>query len=120
MAIHRVGKTAAQVAGLENQRVGAEAVVHEFDVLTKRLNELKARANLVEQMDSRVDIAAILAEMSHIIGDSIVLRKVEIQAEPFGRTEEKEQAKGSVVRLGGRTANSGKEGRSAPSSFASC
>ena len=54
-------------------------------------------------MDSRVDIAAILAEMSHVIGDSVVLRKLEIQAEPFGRPEEKEQAKGSAVRLADRT-----------------
>jgi len=113
-ALRRVGKAAAQVAGLENQRVCAEAVVREFDGLTKRLNELKVRANLVAQMDSRVDIAAILAEMSHLVGDSIVLRKVEIQAEPLARTEEKEQAKSSVVRLGGPTANSGKEGLLGP------
>ncbi len=116
-ALHRVDKAAAQVAGLENQRLCAEAVVHEFDGLTKRLNELKGRANLVEQMDSRVDIAALLAEMSHIVGDSIVLRKVEIQAEPFARTEEREQTKGSVVRLGGKTANSGKESLLGPVKF---
>ena len=83
--IHRAGRAAAQAASLENQRVGAEAVVHEFGVLTKELNELKTSANLVEQMDSRVDVAALLAEMSHTIGDSVVLRKLEILAEPFGR-----------------------------------
>ncbi len=116
-ALRRVDKTAAQMAGLENQRLGAEAVVREFDGLTKRLNELKGRANLVEQIDSRVDIAAILAEMSHNIGDSIVLRKVEMQAEPLARTEEREQTKGSVVRLGGRTANSEKEERLGPVKF---
>jgi hypothetical protein len=116
-ATHRVSTTAAQVAGLENQRMAAEAILHEFEGLTKRLNELKGRANLVEQMDSRVDIAALLAEMSHLVGDSIVLRKVEIQAEPFTRAPEKEQAKGSVVRLGGKTANSGKEGLLGPVRF---
>jgi hypothetical protein len=108
-ATHRAGKAAAEVGDLENQRVCSEAVVHEFDVLTKKLNELKTRASLVEQMDSRVNIAAILAEMSYVIGDSIVLRKVEIQAEPFGRAEEKGQTKGSAVRLAGNAANSEKE-----------
>jgi len=108
-AIHRAGKAAAEAARLENQRVGAEAVVHEFDVLTKRLNELKIRSSLVDQMDSQVDMAAILAEMSHVIGDSIVLRKLEILAEPFGRAEEKGQTKSAVVRLAGRTTNSDKE-----------
>jgi hypothetical protein len=106
--IQRAGKAAARAAGLESQRTGAEAVVHEFDLLSKEFNELKTRAKLVEQMDSRVDIAALLAEMSHIIGDSVVLRKLEILAEPFGRPEEKEQTKGSAVRLAGRAAGAEK------------
>ncbi len=100
--IHRAGKAAAQAASLENQRVGAEAVIHEFDVLTKELDEVKTRAKLVEQMDSRVDIAALLAEMSRVIGASVVLRKLEILAEPLHQPEEMEPAKGSVVRLAGR------------------
>jgi Tfp pilus assembly protein PilN len=102
--IHRAGKAAAKAASLENRRVGAEAVVHEFNKLTQQLNEVKTRAKLVEQMDSRIDVAALLAEMSHAIGDAIVLRKLEIRAEPFRPAEEKEQAKGSVVRLAGRAA----------------
>jgi len=101
--IQRANKAAAQATGLESQRVGAEAVAQEFDRLTKELNELKTRADLVAQMDSRVDVAAILAELSHIIGDSVALRKLEILAEPFRDTEEKEQTRGSAVRLAGRT-----------------
>jgi len=108
-AIRRAGKAAAEMASLENHRVCSEAVVHEFDTLTKKLNLLKTRASLVEQMDSRVDIAAVLAEMSHIIGDAIVLRKVEIVAEPLGRTDPKGQAKGSVVRLAQEGGKSEKE-----------
>jgi hypothetical protein len=100
--IHRAGKAAARAADLESQRAGAEAVVHEFGRLTKEFNGLKTRATLVEQMDSRVEVAALLAEMSHVIGDSVVLRKLEILAEPFGRPGGKEQAKGSAVRLAGR------------------
>ena len=115
--LHRVGRTAAHVAGFENQRVCAEGVIREFNGLTKRLNELKVRADLVEQMDPRVDLAATLAEMSHLVGESVVLRKVEIQAEPFARLEAKEQAKGSVVRLGSKTASSGKEGLLGPVKF---
>jgi len=107
-ALHRAGKASAEGARLENQRVGAEAVVHEFETLTKRLNELKTRASLVEQMDSRIDIAAVVAELSHLIGDSVVLRKVEIQAEPLGRTEDKGQAKSGVVRLADRPLTSEK------------
>lgn len=100
-ALQRASKAAAEGARLENQRAGAEAVVREFDTLTKQLNEFKGRAGLVEQIDSRVDLAALLAEMSHVISDSIVLRKMEIQAEPFGRLQDKGQASGSVVQIAG-------------------
>lgn len=106
--IQRANRAAARATDLENQRVGAEAVVHGFDTLTKELNALKARANLVAQMDSRVDMAAVLAEMSHIIGDSVVLRKLEILSEPFRNSDEKGQTKGSAVRLAGRTTGSEK------------
>jgi len=109
LALHRAGKAVAEGARLENQRVGAEAVVQEFGVLTKQLNELKSRAGLVEQMDSQVDIAALLAEMSHVISGSVVVRKLEIQAERFGRMEEKGQTKGSAVRLANGSGNSEKD-----------
>ena len=106
--IRRAGRAAVRAASLENPRVGAEAVVHEFGVLTKQLNELKTRTKLIEQMDSRVDMAAVLAELSHVIGDSVVLRKLEVLAEPFRGTEEKGQTKGSAVRLAGQATGSEK------------
>ena len=109
VALHRAGQAAAEGARLENQRVGAEAVVREFDTLTKQLNELKSRAGLVEQMDSQIDVAAVLAEMSHVIGGSIVVRKLEIQAERFGHSEDKGQTKGSAVRLADGAGNSEKD-----------
>ncbi len=116
-AIDRASQTAAHVAGLESQNVYAETIIHEFDTLTRRLNELRVKASLVEQMDPRVDMAATLAEMSHIVGDSIVLRKVEILAEPFAQTEERESAKSSVVRLGSKTPSLDQEGLLGPVKF---
>lgn len=106
--IHRVGKATARAADLDSQRAGAEVVVHEFGLLTKEFDELKTTAKLVEQIDSRVDIAALMAEMSHLIGEVVVLRKLEILAEPFGRPGEKEQVKGTAVRLAGRPAGAQK------------
>jgi len=107
-ATHRASRAAAEVADLENQRVCSEAVVQEFDRLTRKLNELKTRASLVEQMDSRVDLAAVLAELSHTIGDPVVLRRVEMLAEPLGGAGEKGPTRGAVVRVAGPTAQPGK------------
>jgi Tfp pilus assembly protein PilN len=101
-SIHRADRAAASLARLESRRAGAEAVVQEFNALTKRLNALKTRTDLVEQVDPRVDTAAVLAEMSHVIGEAIVLRKLQIVAEPLRPTDGKTQSRGAV-RLGGRT-----------------
>lgn len=106
-ALHRAGKASAEGTRLENQRVGAEAVVREFDGLTRKLNELKSKASLVEQMDSRVEVAALLAELSRLIGDSIVLRRVDLVAEPFAWAQDKGPTHNSVVRLADSSANAG-------------
>jgi Tfp pilus assembly protein PilN len=102
-SIHRANRAAANLAQLEGRRAGAEAVVHEFNGLTKRVNALKTRVNLVEEIDPRVDPAALLAELSHVIGETIVLRKLQIVAEPFRPADERTRSRGAAVRLGGRT-----------------
>ena len=53
----------------------------------------------MHQIDSQVDVAAILAEISHIVDESIVLSKIELTSEPFGRPDEKGPAKGSPLRV---------------------
>ncbi|MCU0915204.1 MAG: PilN domain-containing protein [Planctomycetes bacterium] len=103
VATHRVGRAAAEIAGLESQRLCSEGVVHEFALLTGKLNDLKTRAKLVEQIDSRVDLAAVLAELSHLVADPIVLRQVEIVAEPLGRAGATEPRPGNAVRVAGGT-----------------
>ncbi|OHB66397.1 MAG: hypothetical protein A2Y76_02380 [Planctomycetes bacterium RBG_13_60_9] len=107
-ATHRANRAAATVADFENQRLRAETVVYEFNVLAKQLNELRAKADLMERIDPRVDIAAILAEMGQIVGESIVLRRAEIHTEPFAPAAEKERKKGSAIRPASRTASTEK------------
>jgi hypothetical protein len=106
-ATHRASRAAASLAHLDGQRVQAEGVVYEFNRITKQLNELKAKAGLIARMDSRIDVAAVLAEMSHLIGEPIVLNRVEFLAEPIRREEEKEDTKGPMIRVVGKTANPG-------------
>jgi hypothetical protein len=106
----RASKAAAALARLDPQRVRAEAVVYEFNSVTKELNALKVRAGLIEQMDSKIDVAAILAEMSHLIGASVALSKVELVAEPLQRPEAKEGTSGSAPRIIGGAASPKKSG----------
>lgn len=89
-ATHRAGRAAAELAALEDDRMHAEAVVHEFQVITGDLDALKTKATLMEKTDPRIDVAAVLAEMSYLIDESIVLRRVDMVAEPFSRLDRKE------------------------------
>ena len=97
-AIQRAGNAAAALAVLEDERMRAEAVVHEFDAVTAELGKFKAKSDLMEQTDPKIDVAAMLAEMSHLINESVVLRRVEFVAEPFSRWKRKEEIKHSTAR----------------------
>ena len=108
-ATHRAGRAAAELAGFEEQRVRAEDVVHQFNLVTAAFNELKTRADRMERMDSKIDIAAVLAEMSYLVEESVVLSKVEFVSEPFRRPDERE--KGGAIRA---TGTDGTPNRRAP------
>lgn len=102
IAMHRAGRVAASVARQEDQRVRAEAVVHEFNLVTRELNGMKAKADLVRRIDTGIDIAAILAEISHIVDESVVFSKIELSAEPFSQPDAKGRAKSPIVQVAGR------------------
>ena len=103
-ATHRASRAAAELARLVDRRVQAEGVLYEFNLVTRELNELKGRADSIGRIDSKIDVAAALAEMSHIISPAIVLTRVELIAEPFQPGQKKEEAKGAAVRIVGTTA----------------
>ncbi len=103
-AAHRARTAAAELAHFEGQQMRAEGIVHEFSVVTKEFNELKVRADLMERLDSKIDVAAVLAEMSCLIAEPVVLSRVEFTAEPFSRPPGQE--KGSAVQTASATGTS--------------
>ena len=106
-ATHRANRVAADLSRMEDRRILAETITYEFNETTKALNTLKARANLIEQLDSRIEVSAVLAEVSHLIDDTVVLRKVELLAEPFPKADEKEQKRSVAPRAAGKKESSG-------------
>lgn len=108
-ALHRAGRATAQLARRSHERMQAESIVYEFDLVTRQLNELRAKAELMERMDSRIDVAAVLAEMSHVIGEPVVLGAVKFVAEPLTRLEDNPAAGKSAVRVIRKTESPGTE-----------
>jgi hypothetical protein len=97
-ALHRAGRVAADVSRFDEQRTRAEAIVDEFNLVTRELNQMKARADLVKRIDTRIDVAPILAEISHIVDESILLSKIEFVAEPLVPPDDTSRAKGLSAR----------------------
>jgi hypothetical protein len=108
-ATYRAGRIAAGVARLDEQRMRADAVVHEFNRITKEINQLRERAGLIEQIDTKIDIAAILAEISHVVGKSIVLSRIDLVAEPFAASNSQGPQRGPLVRAAARASEPQRE-----------
>jgi hypothetical protein len=96
---HRIARASASLARLESKRVAAQTVFDEFNSVTKALNKVREKAGLIERIDSKINVAAVLAEMSHIIGETVVLSHVEFAAEPFSDDEKGLRVSETGVRI---------------------
>jgi len=99
-ATHSLSQAQAELARMDAARQEAQGPSVEWAGLESELKQLHQRVKSVQEIDSRIDVASILAELSFLIEPRIVLNKVEFVAEKFGqeRKEEIPQAVGAVVR----------------------
>jgi hypothetical protein len=61
----------------------AQSLSQEFNRMQSRMVELQKRAMVLSSVDSRIDVANVLAELSFLINEKVVLSKVQITAEKF-------------------------------------
>ncbi|MBN1359922.1 MAG: hypothetical protein JW993_04990 [Sedimentisphaerales bacterium] len=107
-AEHRIARASARIAQLEHRRVDAEEVMREFNRISRVLGEHKAKADAIRQTDSRIDPAAVLAELSYIVTDRVILSRVEFISEPVAPVDRKKPAaSGSAVRAAGKPSTAG-------------
>jgi len=101
ISAHRIASATAELEQFEGQRRYAETVMHRFDVLSRELGAYQAEAESLAQMDSRIELAAVMAEISHVIGEHVVLSRVEFIAESVARDIKAQRRSGSAVRAAG-------------------
>jgi hypothetical protein len=72
---------------------------------------LRKNAESIEDIDSRIDVASVLAEMSYLIDEKIILKKMECVAENIVRKQETATTPGAraVVRAVRASSNNKKE-----------
>ncbi|MHC4104676.1 MAG: PilN domain-containing protein [Planctomycetota bacterium] len=83
VATHSISKARDEVEQRKAIQAEAQSVSQEFARIKSEVNELQKKVKSMEEMDSKIDVASVLAEMSFLIDDNIIIGKVEFDAERF-------------------------------------
>jgi Tfp pilus assembly protein PilN len=99
-ATHSISKARTQVAQMAEQHAQAQEVSAKFAVLEDEIRALRNKAESIEKINSKIDVADVLAELSYLIDERVVLQKVEFIAEKFENEQETKnpQVTSTVVR----------------------
>jgi len=83
IATHSISKVRAQFAQMAIRQTQAEGLSVKLAELKSELRGLQEKAEFIEEIDSKIDVAGVLAEMSFLIDEKIVLSRVVFIAEKF-------------------------------------
>lgn len=94
---YSTSKANAQVLDMTTRQKQAEKVSAKLIELKKEMNLYHKRESLVEKIDPKINIASVLAELSYLVDERIVLSNVELISEKFAEEEPSKQAN-TVIR----------------------
>jgi hypothetical protein len=89
---HAMAELAAMRSDMES---GIRKMQH-YEQLQSRYSELQAKENLLDAILPRTPYTAVLAELSHCIGPDVVVKKLELRAEPIESADKAGYANGSA------------------------
>jgi len=99
IATRSISQARAQYAQMATNQAQAEKVSVKLADLENEIIVLRQNAESKEEIDSRIDVAGVLAELSFLIDEKIVLRKAEFVAEKFVNEDEDQSSPAAVVRV---------------------
>jgi len=79
----------------------AQDISQEFALVKNAATELEKKVKMLERIDSKIDVASVLAELSFLIDKKIVLSKVELFAEKLGDWRPEQPSGGAVIKAVG-------------------
>jgi Tfp pilus assembly protein PilN len=95
-----ISQARAHIAQMAANQAQAEKVSAELAAIEKKISLLRKNVKSIEQIDSQIEVASVLGEISYLIDDKIVLQKVEFISEKLidEQKAEKTPSAGTVVR----------------------
>ncbi len=108
---HAISKAEAQFVQMETKQIQAEGMSIKLEELKTELKGLREKGETIEKINSKINVANVLAELSFLIDEKIVLRNVEFIAQKFkGRQQESQSPQiTNVVRAVRKTPNEKQE-----------
>ena len=79
------------------------AAASEYNQIQAAIARLSDKENILNKLDNKVNVAALLAEISFLLDDNIVLSKIELQPEPL--SGKSRAANSMAVTIGRSSAN---------------
>ncbi|MEJ2704425.1 MAG: PilN domain-containing protein [Sedimentisphaerales bacterium] len=106
-----ISSAKAELAQMTAQRQQAESASAELAAVTGELQQLQGKIRSIERIDSKIDVASVLAELSFLIDDAVVLSRVEFTAEKptSGGSAEPSSASSAVVRAAQKRSGKAKD-----------
>jgi hypothetical protein len=104
-----VSRAQAQFGSVQSMEASAKDVSAEYGRISGQIAALKKKTDVLKQIDSRINVGDVLAELSFLMNKKTVLTKVELIAEKFQNQQSSDVMGGFSVRPAGTDA-SGKEG----------
>jgi hypothetical protein len=101
VATHSLSEATAELAQAELKSASTESAAQEFAKIKGEAAQLQEKARTIKEIDSKIDIANVLAEISFLVDKKIVLSKVEFTAEKFGGKRRGKPNSSSTVRVAG-------------------
>jgi len=98
LAVHSVSTAEADLSELEIKKESAEIVFDKAVQIKQELAKVREKALVLERVDPKINIADVLAEISFLLSDNIVLSRFNIESETF-LSDKKEQNLASSVRI---------------------
>ncbi len=96
---YSISKVRAQFAQMSTKQAEAEGQSAKLSELKSELEGLRKKTESIEEIDSKINVAGVLAEMSFLINERIVLNKVVFDAEKIEYKQQAEQSsRGTIVR----------------------
>lgn len=99
VATHSISKATAELAEGTARQAEAETASREFAKIKSDVTRLQKKVKSIEEIDSKIDVASVFAEVSFLVDEKIVLNKVEFSAERFAGKQQGRPDRASAVRV---------------------